>query len=428
MAPSHTRVRVAPNLYQRGDGRFVAGFTVNGSWRMKTLAARTKREARFELAALQAALREPAPESAGSSEPAPSVSEVAAEFLQRFQAQVSSGERSPRTLDHYRWVLDSYLLPAWGERELAGIGPDDVVVLTQALRVRGRTPAVLRALEGTASRLFSFAVRRGYIESNPVAKLERGERAKVKNDDRRVLTHDEISRLLLSADGLFTQTLLAVLLYTGIRQGELLALRWGDLDFEQGLLRLRRQLQRPRGGNPALLAPLKMDSEREVVLVPQLAWLLREHRRGSPHSRDDDFVFARGNGSPLHFSRMNRLLKKAAAAAGIDGLSAHVFRRTFASHLIIDQGLDGVRVQRQLGHSRTSVTYDRYSFLFEQARHADALRESIAGSTYGSLLTSVRSGSLTRPGFVSDLADIAGRDGRRAVDLPAPVAQTRSNA
>jgi len=198
MAPSHTRVRVAPNLYQRGDGRFVAGFTVEGSWRMKTLPARTKREAKLELAALQAGLRE-----AGSgSERAPSVSEVAVEFLQRFQAQVSSGERSPRTLDHYRWVLDSYLLPAWGERELGSIGPDDVVVLTQALRERGRTPSVLRALEGTASRLFSFAVRRDYTESNPVAKLERGERAKVKNDDRRVLTHDEISRLLRCADGL----------------------------------------------------------------------------------------------------------------------------------------------------------------------------------------------------------------------------------
>jgi integrase len=67
-------------------------------------------------------------------------------------------------------------------------------------------------------------------------------------------------------------------------------------------------------------------------------------------------------------------------------VSAHVFRRTFASHLIIEQGLDVVRVQRQLGHSRPSVTSDRYSFLFEQARHADELRRSMAVSAYAAPL------------------------------------------
>ncbi|MBA3375785.1 MAG: site-specific integrase [Actinobacteria bacterium] len=180
------------------------------------------------------------------------------------------------------------------------------------------------------------------------------------------------------------------LLLTGVRQGELLGLRWTDIDFEQGLVRLRRQLQRPGGGRPPLLAPLKMNSERDVVLVPQLAGLLREHRRSSAHALDDDFVLERGDGKPLHYSQANRLLRKVAAAAGVERVSAHVFRRTFASHLIIEQGLDVVRVQRQLGHSRPSVTYDRYSFLFEQARHADELRESIAASAYGSLLGPAR--------------------------------------
>jgi integrase len=64
----------------------------------------------------------------------------------------------------------------------------------------------------------------------------------------------------------------------------------------------------------------------------------------------------------------------------------HTFRRTYTSHLIIEQGLDVVRVQRQLGHSRASVTSDRYAFLFEQARHADELRGSIAASPYAALL------------------------------------------
>ncbi len=312
---------------------------------------------------------------------------LAAQFLRRFEALVGSGERSPRTLDHYAWTLRSYLLPAWGALVVSSIGPDDVVALSQRLREQGRGPSVLRAVEQTASRLFNFAVRRGYLDSNPVAKLERGERAKVNSDDRRVLTHHEISALLAHAGGLFERTMLAVLLYAGVRQGELLGLRWCDIDHEQGLIRLRRQLQRPRAGQPAMLAPLKMHSDRDVVLVPQLAALLAEQRLASRHSSEEDFVFASGDGSYLHYSRMNRILTRIAAAAEVERVRTHDFRRTFASHLIIEQGLDAVRVQRQLGHSRSSVTLDRYSFLFEQARHADELRASIAASPFASLLT-----------------------------------------
>ena len=111
-----------------------------------------------------------------------------------------------------------------------------------------------------------------------------------------------------------------------MRQGELLGLRWQDVDFERGLIRLRRQLQRPGEGRPAALAPLKMDSQREVVLLPrQLAGLLREHRGQSRHADEEDFVFTRGDGEPLHYSQMNRLLHKIAKAAGVERVSAHVF-------------------------------------------------------------------------------------------------------
>ncbi|MFO7571606.1 MAG: site-specific integrase [Gaiellaceae bacterium] len=314
------------------------------------------------------------------------VAQAIEEFLARFEAQVASGERSPRTLDNYRWVLTAYVLPARGEREVARLTPDDIVSLSQALRERGVQAPTLRAVEAAESRLFSFACHRGYIEQNPFSRLERGERAKARPEDRRVLTQHEVERLLAHADGLFTRALLACLLYTGVRQGELLGLRWGDVDFEHGLVRLRQQLQRPGKGRPARLGPLKMDSQRDVILLPQLAGLLREHRSARLHPSDDNLVFANLDGTPLHYSHMNRLLAETAKAAGVEKVSAHVFRRTFASHLIIEQGLDVVRVQRQLGHSRPSVTSDRYSFLFEQARHADELRQSMAASTYAAPL------------------------------------------
>jgi integrase len=360
-AASQTRKRVAPNLYQRGDGRYVAGLTIDGRWQMKTLRAGTFREASLELAALRLAAAETA---ARAAEPwarptAATFAVVVSEFLDHFAAQVASGERAPRTLDHYRWVAESYLLRAWSERSPSSIGPDDVVLLADTLRGEGKNPPLLRAVEQTASRIFGFALRRDHVEANPVGKLERGERAKVVNDDRRVLTHNEIGRLFAYSSMPFERVLLAVLLYAGVRQGELLGLRWYDIDLDQGLIRLRRQLQRPRKGQPGELAPLKMHSERDVILIPQLAALLREHRLASPHSADADFVFPAGDGSGLHYSRMNRTLKRIAAAAEVEGLSSHVFRRTFASHLIIEQRLDVVRVSS--ASSVNSVTHGRAS-------------------------------------------------------------------
>ena len=112
---------------------------------------------------------------------------------------------------------------------------------------------------------------------------------------------------------------------------------------------------------------------------------------------------------------MNRSLRRIAKQAQVAAVTAHAFRRTFASHLIIDQGLDVVRVQRQLGHSRPSVTLDRYSFLFEQARYADDLRASIGGSAYGALLERAAGGG-REPSLAFLGADAASQDGEPIIE------------
>ena len=185
MAKSHSRVRVAPNLYQRGDGKFLVGLTLSGKWTMKVIAARTKTEAKQELAKF----RVEAASITGGVSAAPTFAEVADEFIRHYEAKVESGECSPRTLDGHCWVLRSYLRPAWDNNLMTDFTPDVVVALTAELRESGKTPSVLRAVEDTESRIFNFAVRRNMIASNPFAKLERGERVQVrKNSSRRRTT------------------------------------------------------------------------------------------------------------------------------------------------------------------------------------------------------------------------------------------------
>jgi integrase len=162
------------------------------------------------------------------------------------------------------------------------------------------------------------------------------------------------------------------------------------VDFEHGYLRVRYQRDRKSRQR----VPLKTDSaERDVVLMPALGELLREHRLASLHSRDSDFVFpARLGGGPAH-TLLGRALTRALTLAGIGikGFTFHDLRHTFAS-LLIAQGRDVVFVSGQLGHATPTITLSIYSHLFDQARHADAARDALERDFGNALVNSAGDG------------------------------------
>jgi integrase len=378
------RVRIAPNLYQRpADGKFEAGLSIHGRWTMKTLKARTKTEARKELAQLQA---KAATQEQQREQQSCAVATVTAAWLESFALQVARGERSARTLDHYRSNFRCHVEPHFGSSDLAAIGPDEIVAFYDTLRRQGKSPYVLRACNDVLSRIFKFAIRRGLIETSAVAKLEPGERPRPRKAEQRILTHGEIKALLHHAEG-DAFDLIALHLFTGMRQGEILGLRWGRVDFDAGVIYVREQLQRPRDGEqPTVNRPKTPASVRDVVLLPQLAAALARRRLAASFSNDNDFVFSAGPETPIHYSRANRLLRQAVTSAEIPHLKSHDFRHTYASHLIIDLGLDVEQVRGQLGHAKASITSDKYTHLFDRARHGNALREQMAQSAFGALL------------------------------------------
>jgi integrase len=180
------------------------------------------------------------------------------------------------------------------------------------------------------------------------------------------------------------QPVLAAAAWSGMRQSELLALRWCDVDFEAGFLRVSKQLSR----SGEYVPPKTSQAMRDVVLTSRLGRLLREHRLASAFSGDDDPVFASATGRPLsHRNVQSRGFDKAAERAGINPkrkrgerkrrpdearrpASFHDLRHTFASHLIA-AGEDVVQVSRQLGHADPSITLRVYAHEFAKARHAE---------------------------------------------------------
>jgi len=382
------RTRVERGIYRQPNGNFAVCARRAGRLHFRTVGTDLDgaRRARKKLIAALEVGQVPA-------SPRLRFDTVAARWSERFEAMVAAGERHPRTYEAHRFHLDHDLLPRLGSRRIASLGVEDVAELITDLRAAGRSAKTTANALGTLQSVLRFARRRGWILNDPVELLEPEERPRPPRRPRgRVLGQAEIERLLDACPSR-GRILVETALFSGLRISELLGLTWADIDFAAGLVRVRAQLSRPHRDEPARrVAPKTPASIREVPLVPQLSDRLAAHHRATPFAAPTDWVFVTSRGTP--FGERNvarRILKKAADDAGLnsDGrmpLRFHDLRHTFASHLIVDLGLDVAQVSRILGHASITITLDVYTHLFDDARHSQEIRQRMAASQFARLL------------------------------------------
>jgi integrase len=193
----------------------------------------------------------------------------------------------------------------------------------------------------------------------------------------RILDRAEIGKLLVAAGPRY-RPLLATAVFTGLRQGELLGLTWADVNFADGVVHVRKALDR----SGERVEPKTANAVRDVVLMPTLGRLLREHKLASAFARPTDYVFASYVGTPLYWRNVSkRGLEVAVKRAGLDcdgraRLRFHDLRHTFAS-LLIAEGSNVVFASRQLGHASPRMNLDVYAHLFDRAEHAQRASDAL---------------------------------------------------
>jgi integrase len=301
----------------------------------------------------------------------PTFAVFAAEWMERTR---SRGLRS-KTIEAYEDALDHHLLPVFGPMRLGAISRRDVEayqvaktnarrtlrkgqVVPYAPRTINKTLVVLKAILGSA-------VEHSHITINPAAKV-----AALREPDRedavQVLQPAEIARLLHAAGSLW-RTFYLVAVHTGLRRGELLALRWRDLDLEKRLLHVRRSLHRNRDGEGYVVseAPLKTrHSRRTVDLSPVVTEALLRHPAGDDPERD--FVFRSQVGGPIDPDNVDRAFKRYLTLAGLPEIRFHDLRHTHAS-LLIAAGVHPKAIQARLGHASITTTLNTYGHLMPSA-------------------------------------------------------------
>jgi integrase len=383
---SRQRVRVERGIYRQANGKYVVCFMHDGKPRFRTVGndldfARAQRDT-FARAAKFGVL---------AAAPRLPLQTVAGWWLERYARRVASGERRVRTLEIHSYYLKRCVLPALGSRLIREITVADVAELLDRLRARGCAEKTLAGALATLNNVMRFAVRNNWIAASPVEKLERHERPHPERHVQRALGCQQIARLLACCRPSY-RTLVATAVYTGMRLSELLGLVWDDVDLDRGCIHVRAQLSRANSSSPARrVAPKTRAAVRQIPLTPQLTRLLREHRSVAPRRAGSDWVFSTRNATPLSQRNVQRsALHHAADAAGlrVDGepLRFHDLRHTFASHMIVDLGLDVVQVSRILGHASPRTTLDIYAHVFDDARHTADTRARMARSAFAGLL------------------------------------------
>jgi integrase len=378
------RIRVERGIYRQPNGKYAVCFMLDGKPRFRTVGydlqlARKEREtlaraASFGVLACAPKLR---------------FAKLAGWWLERYERKVKTGQRRERTLVLHRYHLQRHLLPDLGERLARSITVQDLAGLIDGLRDSGRSDRTIAGALHTLNSILRFAVRNAWIAENPLEKLERDERPHPVRRPPRVLGQQEIAGLLGACTPI-SRTMIATALYTGLRISELLGLIWSDLDLHEGMLRVLAQLSLASRGRPARRVPPKTHAaSRQIPLPPQLVSLLCEHKNASEFRTAGDWVFATSRGTPRSQRNVHRLLADTVCRAGLEQsvrLRFHDLRHTYASHLILDVGLDVVQVSRLLGHASPVTTLRVYAHMFDYARHTAELRKRMTASTFVSLL------------------------------------------
>lgn len=271
------------------------------------------------------------------------------DFLRSWIAGLPDARKPPRprTVEHYRYVVDRYLIPGLGTVRLDRLSPRVLQGWVDADRSRSAAHhyAVLR-------RALNVAVRQHIISSNPALAVEAPERDEFTGSP---LTEAEARALMTATDRLAPLWRLAI--DSGLRESELLGLAWEDVDLDAGTLTLRAQLY--RDGKTWALVPPKTKREQPLNLAPSTVSALREHKRKmaaerTPEWRYHGLVFVTPKGEPIGRSDVLRAFHAACDAVGIARRRFHDLRGSTAS-ILQDEGIpEHVRMAR-LGHVTTAM-------------------------------------------------------------------------
>jgi integrase len=377
------------HIRQRSPGHWAIIFDINrdGARRRKWHSFRgTKKEAEAERARLIVAMNEGAYVEANKL--------TVGKFLLDRIAQWEAAKRiTPKSAERYRELANNQVLPFIGEKRLQTLKAIDIEnwhnTLIASGHKKGKGGVSVRTV-GHAHRLLSKAIREAQKFDLVVKNVAATEKPpKVDGDEVQIVSAARLRELMEKIKGHEIEPIVTLATFTGLRRGEILALRWKNVDLDKKVLQVREALEQTRTHGIRFKAPKSKAGRRDVTMPDVVVDTLRQHRikqlelrakLGLGRLSDDDLLFVGLNGGPIgpkHFSA--NIWIRFAAEIGMSEVTFHSLRHTHASQLIA-AGVDVVTISKRLGHSNPSITLKVYAHLFanDDRKATAAINEALA--------------------------------------------------
>ncbi len=362
------RARGEGTIYRRKDG------TYEGKLSLKGPHGRSVRKSFYgkTRAAVADMMRQYRTEHGGVAQSREST--TLAEYLTAWLGALSIRPNTYRLRDH---VIRKHIVPHIGARALSDLNSDDVRFLLRRWRDDEVGLVTQRTAFVTLSSALNVALREEKIGRNACSTVPA---PKPPRPDVTVLDGKQAIRLLSVARDLLERALFALAITTGMRQGEIFALFWSDLDLKAGTVSVKKTLTETCDGQLVRTDP-KTAKSRRVIYLPTIARnALLELR--SARSEEDGFVFTSPDGTAIRKSNfIRRVFKPLLKLAQLPDVTFHSLRHT-ANSLLIEAGEDPLAIAGSLGHADTRMMFERYGHLFSHtakrvAQTADRIFEAL---------------------------------------------------
>lgn len=286
-------------------------------------------------------------------------------FLPKWLHTVYKHEVAPTTFERAESTVKNHLLPAFAKCKVSSIKTYDVQQFLSSKSNQGLSPATVKVIRNTLNKAFQTAIDWELIKKNPV---ERTKSPSIVKKEKETWTPEETKKFLNVCDELRWKVAFSLALHTGMRRGEILALKWKNINFEKHTVKIEESLAYTKEQGLMFKAPKTANSNREVVIPVSIVSLLKELQheqkkmklRMGPAFQPFNLVICTVDGKPVHPRNFARSFDELIRKAGVKKIPLHGLRHTNAT-ILMKQGINPKIVSERLGHANVGITLDIYS-------------------------------------------------------------------
>lgn len=292
----------------------------------------------------------------------------------------------PITSYNYEKMIDYHFMGYFGNKKLKDITPGVLTDFFCKIRTTDKAgnsvpmaPATVKRIYNIMQSVFHFAVSQNYLKETPCRGVILPTKDSTKEEKRKSLTEEELPEFIaLFEDYTVLNTIVKVLLYTGMRSGEALGLQWSDIDFDKRLITVNHTLS-DVGGNHFLTTPKTKTSKRTIYMNDTLIEILKKHK-AEQHKlifslggkfEHAEMVFTSDLGNYKDRSCLNTSFRRFLRGTDFEFMTLHCLRHTNAT-LLLNSGVDLKIVSEHLGHSDVGTTANIYTDVLDSSRKKTA--------------------------------------------------------